>query len=200
MPTLTRRLLGPRKADIPRARRAIRFYSVFAYVTGIMLLLLCVEMVVKYGLGYELELGGRHGFLEFVPWNPVTGVSLVTGVNLSTGVLIAHGWLYVVYLVAVFQLWSIMRWPFLRFVLLALGGVVPFLSFIVEHFAARIARREVQETAERHAREAEDGAAGASASGAAVGPSAASGAAAPPSGPAVGPSPTAGPSPASGRP
>jgi len=25
-----------------------------------------------------------------------------------------------------------MRWPFLKLVLLALGGVVPFLSFIVE--------------------------------------------------------------------
>jgi hypothetical protein len=34
-------------------------------------------------------------------------------------------------------MWSPMRWRFPRFLLLALGGVVPFLSFILE---ARFAR------------------------------------------------------------
>jgi hypothetical protein len=63
------------------------------------------------------------------------------------GILVAHGWFYVVYLFACFRLWSLMRWPFLRFILLALGGVVPFLSFIMETRVARevkayLARRE----------------------------------------------------------
>jgi hypothetical protein len=58
-------------------------------------------------------------------------------VNLSTGILIVHGWFYVVYLFSDFRLWSLMRWPFGRFILIALGGVIPFLSFILE---VRIAR------------------------------------------------------------
>ena len=41
------------------------------------------------------------------------------------------------YLFSDFRLWSLMRWPFTRFILIALGGVIPFLSFILE---ARIGR------------------------------------------------------------
>jgi hypothetical protein len=58
-----------------------------------------------------------------------------------------HGWFYVVYLISDFQLWSRMRWPFAMFVLIALGGVVPFLSFIAEHFVAKRAARELEELA-----------------------------------------------------
>jgi len=58
-------------------------------------------------------------------------------VNLSTGILMVHGWFYVVYLFSDFRLWSLMRWPFTRFILIALGGIIPFLSFILE---ARIGR------------------------------------------------------------
>jgi integral membrane protein len=47
-------------------------------------------------------------------------------------VLIVHGWMYVVYLMSNFRLWTLMRWPFSKMILLALGGVVPLLSFIVE--------------------------------------------------------------------
>ena len=46
--------------------------------------------------------------------------------------LIVHGWMYVVYLFADFRLWSLMRWPFSRFITIALGGVIPFLSFFTE--------------------------------------------------------------------
>ena len=60
--------------------------------------------------------------------------------NLSIAVLVAHGWLYVLYLIADFRLWSLMRWPFTRFVLIALGGVIPFLSIILE----RKVHREVE--------------------------------------------------------
>jgi hypothetical protein len=69
----------------------------------------------------------------------------LSGVNLSIGILIVHGWFYVVYLLADFTLWSRMRWPFAMFILIALGGVVPFLSFIAEHFVAKRARRELAE-------------------------------------------------------
>jgi hypothetical protein len=56
-----------------------------------------------------------------------------------------HGWFYVVYLFSDFTLWSRMRWPFVMFILIALGGVVPFLSFIVEYYVARQVRRELEE-------------------------------------------------------
>jgi integral membrane protein len=132
--------LRPRLSDIPTIRGAVKFYRVSAYVTGTLLLLLVLEMVLKYTpIQREIELGGAQGFLALVP------VGSVRAVNLSTGILIAHGWLYVVYLFTDFRLWSFMRWPFSRFIQIALGGVVPFLSFIVEHFITRRVHRELAE-------------------------------------------------------
>ncbi|CAN5131898.1 DUF3817 domain-containing protein [soil metagenome] len=132
--------LRPKVSDIPRIAGALRFYQVFAYITGTMLLLLVLEMVLKYSpIAREIELGGAYGFLALVP------VDTVTAVNLSTGILIAHGWLYVVYLFSDFRLWSLMRWPFARFIAIALGGVVPFLSFFVEQIITKRVRREVAE-------------------------------------------------------
>ena len=121
----------PKPADLPRIPGALRLYQVASIITGVMLLLLCVEMLIKYGFGYEIELGGPLGFLALVR----TGT--VTAVNLSTGILIVHGWFYVLYLFSDFRLWSMMRWPFVRFVVIALGGVVPTLSFFVEVRVAR---------------------------------------------------------------
>jgi integral membrane protein len=127
--------LAPKPEAFPKIRGALRLYQVCAYVTGIMLLLLCAEMILKYGMGYQLFAFGNHGVFAFVPVNdPVAP----TGVDLSTGILIAHGWLYVLYLFSDFRLWSLMRWNFARFVAIALGGVIPFLSFFVE---ARISKQ-----------------------------------------------------------
>ena len=94
-------------------------------MTGVMLLLLCTEMIIKYALGYELFAGGSGGLLWFAPVvETATGhESTGDGVNLSLGILIAHGWFYVVYLFACFRVWSLMRWGFVRFIVLALGGI-----------------------------------------------------------------------------
>jgi integral membrane protein len=135
--------LEPKPADVPRIPGALRLYQVASIITGVFLLLLCAEMIAKYLLGYELELGGPAGFLAFVPRDTVTAV------NLSTGILIAHGWFYVLYLFSDFRLWSLMRWPFSRFVLIALGGIVPTLSFFVEAHMAREVRRFLAERATR---------------------------------------------------
>ncbi|MCS5714806.1 DUF3817 domain-containing protein [Herbiconiux sp. CPCC 205716] len=127
--------LAPKPNDFPRIRGAVKFYQVASIITGVLLLLLCVEMLLKYTpLGLEVELGGRNGLLALVPDGTVTAV------NLSTGILIVHGWFYVVYLFSDFRLWSLMRWPFLRFILIALGGVIPFLSFFLEGRIAREVR------------------------------------------------------------
>ena len=136
----------PKSETIPLIRSALKFYKVCAYITGIFLLLLVVEMILKYGFDYQVQFGGSSNFIGLVYWNPATGNSPgLTGVNLSIGILIVHGWFYVVYLLSDFTLWSRMRWPFAMFILIALGGVIPFLSFIAEHFVAKRAKRELAE-------------------------------------------------------
>ena len=138
--------LEPKLSDFPRIRRALKLYEIAAAITGVLLLLLCFEMVLKYGFGLEIELFGAYGLIAFVP------VDTVQAVNGSTGLLIVHGWFYVVYLFTCFDLWSKMRWPFLQFLLLASGGIVPFLSFFLEaHYGRQVtgylAARESQEAA-----------------------------------------------------
>jgi len=136
----------PKSETIPLIRSALKVYKVCSYITGTFLLLLVVEVILKYFFLYEVQLGGSSGFIGLVNYYPSSGKSPdLTGVNLSIGILIIHGWFYVVYLIADFTLWSRMRWPFAMFILIALGGVVPFLSFIVEHFVARRAKRELAE-------------------------------------------------------
>ncbi len=129
----------PRDVDLPKMPAALRLYQVTAYITGIMLLLLVIEMIVRYGFGYWVY--------AFAPHEPLVALLPVGpndiyyhGVNVSIGVLIAHGWLYVLYLFADFRLWSLMRMPFTKFVQVALGGVIPFMSFIVEAIISRQVR------------------------------------------------------------
>jgi integral membrane protein len=125
----------PRITDFPRIRTTLAIYRVLAYATGVMLLILVVEMILKYGFGLEADLGGANGFLALVP------VDGHTGVNLSLAAQIAHGYFYLAYLVVDFVLVTFLRWPITRFLLIAAGGVVPLLSFFTEH---RI-RREVND-------------------------------------------------------
>ena len=140
----------PKLATFPAIRGALKFYQIASVITGVMLLSLCAEMIVKYGFHDELFLGGSGGFLWFAPVDAF-GESTGDGVNLSLGILIAHGWFYVVYLFACFRVWSLMRWGFVRFVTLALGGIVPLLSFFME---ARVGREVKAYLAEREASEA----------------------------------------------
>ncbi|WP_460774556.1 DUF3817 domain-containing protein [Microbacterium sp. GXF7504] len=137
----------PKLASFPAIRGALRFYQICSVVTGTMLLLLVAEMVVKYALHLELFAGGSGGFLW---WAEVTalGESTGDGFNISMFILITHGWFYVVYLFSCFRVWSLMRWPFMQFLLLALGGVIPFLSFFLE---AAVGKRVKRYLAEREA-------------------------------------------------
>ena len=139
--------LKPKITDVPRIARALRVYKVSAYVTGILLLLLVVEMILKYtSIHREIFFGGAGGFVSLVPWDPSGLIhTQSSGLNVSTAILIAHGWLYVVYLFSDFRLWSLMRWNFLTFVAIALGGVVPFLSFFVEHFISKRTLAELED-------------------------------------------------------
>ena len=96
-------------ANMERAPGALRRYRVMAWVTGVMLLILVAEMLVKY----VLQPG--DDVLRWIEWIPY-----------------AHGWIYVVYLATVLDLWSVMRWRIGRLVVMVLGGVVPVMSFLVE--------------------------------------------------------------------
>ncbi|GEL48637.1 membrane protein [Cellulomonas hominis] len=98
------------------ARGRLSRYRVMAWITGTMLLVLCVEMVLKY----VFQAGGV---------DPVTGDPEPV---IGTWVAIVHGWIYVVYLVTVVQLWSAMRWSLGRLATMALAGVVPVMSFVLE--------------------------------------------------------------------
>lgn len=103
-------LVERRVAETERkARSAFAFYRVMAFVTGVMLLLLCLEMVLVYlvGVGPQVR--------SWIAWIPF-----------------AHGWIYVVYLVSVFNLWQTMRWSLGRMAALVVAGVVPVLSFVLE--------------------------------------------------------------------
>lgn len=127
-----RRRFGGTETQI---RGALKFYKVCAWVSGTFLLLLVAEMITRYGLGYDLIAGGTDkltGRSVALGWQNLQLEHLAGGVNISTLILIVHGWFYVVYLFSCFRVWSLMRWPFPQLIVMALGGVVPFLSFIVE--------------------------------------------------------------------
>ncbi len=134
----------PPTRDFPTIRRSLVFYKVCAYATGSALLLLCVEIVVKYVVGYELQAFGPGPVLQFVPRDTVRGV------DLSAGIQYLHGYLYMAYLLSDFILITVMRYPITRFFVIAAGGVVPLLSFFTE----RLVHREVADYLER--REAAD--------------------------------------------
>ena len=129
-----RRVLKPKAADYPKIRTGLKLYRVTSIVTGAFLLLLCLMMVFRYILLVDIELNGPEGFLALTP------KEMITGINLSQIILIVHGWFYVLYLYADFRLWSLMRWRFPRFLLIALGGVIPLSSFFIE----RSTHREVE--------------------------------------------------------
>ncbi|MBP2705901.1 DUF3817 domain-containing protein [Microbispora sp. RL4-1S] len=84
---------------------ALKFYRVMAYIVGVMLLVLCAGMVVKYGFGDD------------------TMVAVVGPI---------HGFLYMIYLVAALNLGMKARWRLPYLVLVLLAGTIPFLSFVLE--------------------------------------------------------------------
>lgn len=112
-----------------KARKALKLYQILATITGIMLLCLVAEMVMKYGF----QLNGADDPTNWTTARPVIG----------SWVAVVHGWIYVAYLITVFNLWSTMRWGFGRIVIMVLAGVVPVMSFIVEARATRWVKQDL---------------------------------------------------------
>lgn len=98
-------------------RAALTRYRVIAYVVGVVLIVLVV-------IGMPLK---------YVAGNPVVVETVGP----------AHGFLYLLYLVAVFDLGRRARWPLGRMVLVMLAGTVPFVSFYAERVVTRwVTQRE----------------------------------------------------------
>lgn len=98
-----------------RVRTALRLFSVAAWITGVMLLLLCARMIMEYGFDMD--------------------------VSLLSWVAILHGWMYALFLLATLNLGMKARWSTSQWIVTAIAGVVPFLSFFVEAWR----RKEVTE-------------------------------------------------------
>ena len=95
---------------------ALNYYRVVAYIVGVMLLLLCAGMIVKYGFDNS------------------TMVAIVGPI---------HGFLYMVYLVTAINLGLLKaRWPIGYLLLVLIAGTIPFLSFVLErNVTDRVRRR-----------------------------------------------------------
>ncbi|WP_142120410.1 DUF3817 domain-containing protein [Rarobacter faecitabidus] len=93
-------------AAIKSATGSTLRYRILAWITGTMLLALCVEMILDYFVKIDVSA---------IAWIPFV-----------------HGWVYVVYLVTVIDLWTKMRWGAGRLTTMVLAGVVPVMSFIME--------------------------------------------------------------------
>ncbi|MEY4741008.1 MAG: hypothetical protein RL402_533 [Actinomycetota bacterium] len=140
-------MTGPAASQIEQVKKVLKLFTVSSYITGIFLLLLMITWGIRRlpFLGYDLWLLGPNGFITFEQYG-IEGEGLPdVGVNLTVAILIVHGWLYVLYLFADFRLWTLMRWSFFRFLVIAAGGVVPLLSFFTESYYAKLARKQLSE-------------------------------------------------------
>ncbi|WP_372409657.1 DUF3817 domain-containing protein [Streptomyces luteireticuli] len=88
-------------------------YRVLAYITGVLLILLTLGMIAKYGL----DMDGVSGLVRVVA--------------------IAHGWLFVVYLVLAFDMGSKAKWSFGKLAWVLVAGTIPTAAFIVERKVSR---------------------------------------------------------------
>ena len=98
--------------DVDGTRSRLTFFKVMAFVVGVGLIVLLVEMVLSYGFGLKGEDNPLH-------WWPQP-----------------HGFIYMVYLVATALLGFKVGWTLTKMVLVMLAGCVPFLSFWVERRVA----------------------------------------------------------------
>ena len=99
---------------IAAAQGALKRYRIMAFVTGFVLIAGCITLIFKYGTSVHID--KASGYL----W-------------------IAHGWLFVVYVLATAHLGIKLRWPLARYGLVMLAGTIPTMSFVAEHIVTRAA-------------------------------------------------------------
>jgi integral membrane protein len=91
---------------VESVRKALLGYRVMAWTTGIWLIALCYEIIVRYVVKVD---------------NPPTWIGVV------------HGWVYFVYLIATANLAVKVRWPIAKTIGVLLAGTIPLVGIIVEH-------------------------------------------------------------------
>lgn len=90
-------------------------YRVMAIITGTLLVIVFL------------------GMLRYLP-----GVEVGDGLEAALGLVAqVHGIVYMVYLVATYLLWNAAKWRYPRLLTMALGGVIPGLSFVMERKVTR---------------------------------------------------------------
>jgi integral membrane protein len=104
-----------------RVKGALTRYSVMAYITGVFLLFLCVEMILSYIVLPSMD-------VEDPSWFSLVGQT--------------HGYIFLVYCITCLDLGVKARWEPKKWVTTILAGVVPVLSFVLE----KRRRNEVIET------------------------------------------------------
>ncbi|MFM6963603.1 MAG: DUF3817 domain-containing protein [Micrococcales bacterium] len=134
----------PATPDAAKLAGALRYFKITSYITGVFLLVISVLFGIRLGLSSDLWAGGPNGLLSLAQYSvdASTGAKVglpSTGISLTTIALIVHGWLYVAYLYGNFQLFTMLRWGIGKFLIIALGGVVPFLSFFTERHFHKVA-------------------------------------------------------------
>jgi integral membrane protein len=98
--------VAPAASQREVVRKALLGYRAMTWTTGIWLIALCYEMVMKYVF--------RDASLSWIG--------------------IVHGWVYFVYLLCTANLAVKARWPIGRAIGTLISGTVPLLGIIVEHF------------------------------------------------------------------
>ncbi len=125
-------------------KNSLRFFKVTSYVTGVFLLLISVLYAMRLTISADVWIAGPQGLVALAQFyvDPSTGDRYgfpTQGFSFTVVSLIVHGWLYVVYLYANFRLWVQLRWGIGKFLIIAAGGIVPFLSFFTERYYSKVA-------------------------------------------------------------
>lgn len=116
-------LLDHRQPPIPAdrlasARGILRAYRFMAFLTGVVLVCGCIELIFQYGTSLDVQ---KAGYI----W-------------------IAHGWFYLIYVMVTATLGFKLRWPLPRYVLVMLAGTIPTMSFVAEHVVTRAIREAAE--------------------------------------------------------
>ena len=138
----------PNSDQVKTIRGVLKYFKITSYITGIFLVLIMVLWGIRLTIQADLWLGGPDAFLQLAYYSLDSSGEKIgfptSGIDITVISLIVHGWLYVAYLFGDFRLWTLMRWSFFRFLLIALGGIVPLLSFFTERHYTKVADAELK--------------------------------------------------------
>jgi integral membrane protein len=115
-------------------KAALTPYRIMASVVGVLLVILCL-------VGLPLH----YGYLLLPDLMPKGGTAWQLGADISATLGVAHGWLYMVFLVAAFVLSRRAGWDLGFTVVTLVCGTIPILSFWAERRATARVRAQLAE-------------------------------------------------------